>query len=84
MIYGGLGNDFMHGGEGDDAISGGEALAAYYTTDPLTTLAAYYVEDNLLQFGFKDPEEFRYYNGTTRCAWSRSARRAAPRAACRS
>ncbi len=62
VLYGGLGNDFVHGGEGDDAISGGEALAAYYTTDPLTTLAGYYLDDNPLQFGFKDPEEFRYYN----------------------
>ena len=26
MIYGGLGDDFLHGGAGDDAISGAEAM----------------------------------------------------------
>ena len=26
MIFGGLGDDFLHGGSGDDAISGAEAL----------------------------------------------------------
>ena len=62
VMYGGLGSDFAHGGEGDDAISGGEALAAFYTTDPLATLALYYLDDNPLQFGYSDPEEFRYYN----------------------
>ncbi|GAA1929006.1 hypothetical protein [Nocardioides marmoribigeumensis] len=62
VMYGGLGNDFVHGGEGDDAISGGEALAVYYTSDPLATLALYYVDDNPLQFGYSDPEEFRYYD----------------------
>ena len=62
VMYGGLGSDFAHGGEGDDAISGGEALAAYYTIDPLATLALYYLDDNPLQFGYSDPEEFRYYD----------------------
>jgi Ca2+-binding RTX toxin-like protein len=62
VLYGGLGNDFVHGGEGDDAMSGGEALAAYYTADPLATLALYYLDDNPLQFGFSDPEEFRHYD----------------------
>ena len=62
VMYGGLGDDFVHGGEGDDAISGGEALAAYYTSDPLATLALYYLDDDPLQFGFTDPEEFRHYN----------------------
>jgi Ca2+-binding RTX toxin-like protein len=62
VLYGGLGHDFLHGGEGDDAMSGGEALAAYYTADPLATLALYYLDDNPLQFGFSDPEEFRRYD----------------------
>ncbi len=62
VLYGGLGNDFVHGGEGDDAMSGGEALTAYYTADPLAALALYYADDNPLQFGYSDPEEFRHYD----------------------
>ncbi|MGZ4378037.1 MAG: FIMAH domain-containing protein, partial [Gaiellaceae bacterium] len=31
IIFGGLGNDFLHGGPGDDAISGAEALPLSYT-----------------------------------------------------
>jgi subtilisin-like proprotein convertase family protein/Ca2+-binding RTX toxin-like protein len=31
IIFGGLGNDWLHGGSGDDAISGGEALPEAYT-----------------------------------------------------
>ena len=30
MIYGGLGDDFLHGNEGSDAISGAEALRYFY------------------------------------------------------
>ena len=30
IIFGGLGNDFLHGGSGDDAISGAEALPTSY------------------------------------------------------
>ena len=30
IIFGGLGNDFLHGGSGDDAISGAEALPMSY------------------------------------------------------
>ena len=30
IIYGGLGNDWLHGGSGDDAMSGAEALAEFY------------------------------------------------------
>src|SRR5262249_8528756 len=30
VIYGGLGDDWMHGGAGDDAISGAEALPQFY------------------------------------------------------
>jgi hypothetical protein len=30
IIFGGLGNDFLHGGSGDDAISGAEALPVSY------------------------------------------------------
>ena len=62
VLYGGLGNDFVHGGEGDDAMSGGEALAVYYTADPLATLALYYLDNDPLEFGFTDPEEFRHYD----------------------
>jgi len=31
IIFGGLGNDWLHGGSGDDAILGGEALGEAYT-----------------------------------------------------
>jgi Ca2+-binding RTX toxin-like protein len=31
IIFGGLGNDFLHGGSGDDAISGAEALPVSYS-----------------------------------------------------
>ncbi|UVO40540.1 hypothetical protein KUL72_23840 [Bradyrhizobium arachidis] len=31
MIFGGLGNDWIHGGSGDDALSGSEALELSYT-----------------------------------------------------
>ena len=34
IIYGGLGNDWIHGGGGDDAISGAEALPFYYSKIP--------------------------------------------------
>ncbi len=34
IIYGGLGNDWIHGEGGDDAISGAEALPFYYSTIP--------------------------------------------------
>ena len=30
IIFGGLGNDWLHGGSGDDGILGGEALATAY------------------------------------------------------
>ncbi|MBI3896328.1 MAG: hypothetical protein HY313_10415 [Acidobacteria bacterium] len=30
VIYGGLGNDFLHSGAGDDAVSGAEALSEFY------------------------------------------------------
>ena len=36
MIYGGLGDDFLHGGAGDDGISGAEAQAAFYNTNAVT------------------------------------------------
>jgi Ca2+-binding RTX toxin-like protein/Ca2+-binding EF-hand superfamily protein len=32
IIYGGLGNDWLHGASGDDAISGAEALPVFYAT----------------------------------------------------
>ncbi len=57
VVYGGLGSDFMHGGAGDDAMSGAEALAFYYVGDPLALLAQYYLPGNVLQHGFRDPEE---------------------------
>ena len=78
VLYGGLGDDFVHGGEGDDAMSGGEALAAYYTSDPLATLALYYADGDPLQFGFSDPEEFRHYDEDERCVRCWSARPMAP------
>jgi YD repeat-containing protein len=62
VAYGGLGNDFMHGGAGDDALSGAEALPFYYVGDPLALLAQYYEPGNVLQHGFRDPEELRYFD----------------------
>jgi Ca2+-binding RTX toxin-like protein len=62
VAYGGLGNDFMHGGAGDDAMSGAEALPFYYVADPLALLAQYYLPGNVLQHGFRDPEEHRYFD----------------------
>jgi Ca2+-binding RTX toxin-like protein len=64
VLYGGLGDDWLHAGAGDDAVSGAEALALYYNGDPLATLAAlsaYYAVGNVLQHGFRpaQPEEFR-------------------------
>ena len=38
MIYGGLGDDFLHAGAGDDAVSGAEALPAFYNDLPVTNL----------------------------------------------
>jgi Ca2+-binding RTX toxin-like protein len=32
ILYGGLGNDFIHAGAGDDAVSGAEALDPYYAS----------------------------------------------------
>ena len=62
VAYGGLGSDFMHGGAGDDAMSGAEALPFYYVTDPLALLAQYYQPGDVLQHGFRDPEELRYFD----------------------
>lgn len=31
IVFGGLGNDFVHAGDGDDAVSGAEALPAYHS-----------------------------------------------------
>ncbi|MDK3075585.1 calcium-binding protein [Sedimentitalea sp. JM2-8] len=35
IIFGGLGQDFIHAGDGDDAVSGAEALPTYYNGDGL-------------------------------------------------
>jgi Ca2+-binding RTX toxin-like protein len=46
IIFGGLGNDFLHGGSGDDAISGAEALVTSWaaTYDPVTHQATGFVQ----------------------------------------
>ena len=46
IIFGGLGNDFLHGGSGDDAILGAEALALSYAPifDPQTHLQTGFIE----------------------------------------
>jgi Ca2+-binding RTX toxin-like protein len=36
VIYGGLGDDFLHAGAGNDAVSGAEALASFYNDAPVT------------------------------------------------
>ena len=66
IIYGGLGNDFLHGGAGDDAISGAAPLPYYYGSgmNPLgilSALSAYYTPGDVLGF---DPSTgiFRYYD----------------------
>jgi Ca2+-binding RTX toxin-like protein len=38
VVYGGLGDDFLHAGAGNDAVSGAEALAAYYIDTPVTNI----------------------------------------------
>jgi Ca2+-binding RTX toxin-like protein len=38
VLYGGLGDDFMHAGAGDDALSGAEALAEFYNEAPQVNL----------------------------------------------
>ena len=40
IIYGGLGNDWIHGGGGDDAISGAEALPFYYSNIPQSEIGS--------------------------------------------
>jgi hypothetical protein len=35
VVYGGLGDDFLHAGAGNDAVSGAEATAAFYTDAPV-------------------------------------------------
>jgi Ca2+-binding RTX toxin-like protein len=57
IIYGGLGNDWLHGGCGDDAISGAEALQEFYDKpgnsgdylgyDPETGTFTYYDFDQI-------------------------------------
>ncbi|MEA2734879.1 MAG: hypothetical protein QOE14_1330, partial [Humisphaera sp.] len=37
VVYGGLGDDFLHAGAGNDAVSGAEALATFYTDAPVTS-----------------------------------------------
>jgi Ca2+-binding RTX toxin-like protein len=54
IIFGGLGNDFLHGGDGDDAISGAEALAEYYNK-PVNP-------GDVLRFGDSREGEFGAYN----------------------
>jgi hypothetical protein len=57
VIYGGLGDDFIHSGAGDDAVSGAEALREFYNEapqvdpdplryDPVTTKFAQYDADD--------------------------------------
>jgi Ca2+-binding RTX toxin-like protein len=53
IIFGGLGNDFLHGGSGDDAISGAEALTeAYVQTE----------DSNLVLTGIRRSDYYRPYN----------------------
>jgi len=54
IIFGGLGNDFLHGGDGDDAISGAEALAEYYD-NPANP-------GDVLKYGVYREGEFGAYN----------------------
>jgi len=54
IIFGGLGNDFLHGGDGDDAISGAEALTEYYD-NPVN-------QGDVLKYGDDRAGEFGAYN----------------------
>ncbi|UZJ27067.1 hypothetical protein RHODO2019_19095 (plasmid) [Rhodococcus antarcticus] len=56
IIYGGLGNDWIHGGGGDDAISGAEALPFYYSDIAQASILA--------QWGI-DPTNPLLYNPST-------------------
>jgi len=54
VIYGGLGDDFLHGGAGDDAMSGAEALVEYYEAPDNP--------GNLLRWGEDREGEFAAYD----------------------
>jgi Ca2+-binding RTX toxin-like protein len=52
IIWGGVGNDWIHGNEGDDAISGAEALQFYYSDMPQTQILASWGVDPLDPLGY--------------------------------
>ena len=53
VVFGGLGNDFLHGGSGDDAISGAEALAQSYAPSAFDTLTGAVL--SLIQIDYNHP-----------------------------
>jgi hypothetical protein len=61
VVYGGLGDDFVHAGAGDGAVSGGEAQAAWYNDLPVG--AAVYAHG---AFAVADPVNPLGYDPTTR------------------
>ena len=60
IIYGGLGNDWIHGEGGDDAISGAEALPFYYSTISQAEI--------LSQWGIDPADPLEYDPSTTKFA----------------
>jgi Ca2+-binding RTX toxin-like protein len=57
IIFGGLGNDFLHGGSGDDAISGAEALVLSWAPvyDPAT-----HVQTGVIEVDYTHPVNLGY------------------------
>ena len=61
VIFGGLGDDFIHAGTGNDAVSGAEAQATWYNSVPVG--AGYYSAGGFTIANANDPLG---YNATTR------------------
>ena len=60
IVYGGLGNDWIHGNEGDDAISGAEALPFFFSDLQQSMTAS--------QWGIDPADPLRYDPTTTKFA----------------
>ncbi|MBD3648098.1 MAG: calcium-binding protein, partial [Pseudomonadales bacterium] len=61
IIFGGLGDDFIHAGAGDDAVSGAEALPEFYNDDSQGSFDVGAAFTNLNPLGY-DPATTLFYN----------------------
>ncbi|MFO7963509.1 MAG: Calx-beta domain-containing protein [Desulfobacterales bacterium] len=55
ILYGGLGDDWMHAGSGDDAMLGGEALPFFYTNGMIMEGSQEYTANDLLKIQQQEP-----------------------------